>query len=112
MLHGQAAQVICDMAWQGRAGHCTSCHVAFLTNRCSISDARLLFPLLVVASPGARKRQGRTVYDDPNQGHSVVETVDRNHLIMKLAMLAVEVYCLGTVQEDELKRVKWAISGS
>lgn len=44
--------------------------------------------------------------------HSVVETVDRNHLIMKLAMLVFEVYCLGTVQMDELKRVKWAIGGS
>lgn len=42
----------------------------------------------------------------------MVETVERNHLIMKLAMLALEVYCLGTAQVDELKRVKWAISGS
>lgn len=48
----------------------------------------------------------------PTLDRSVVETIDRNHLIMKLAMLAVEVYCLGTVQVDELKRVKWAISGS
>ena len=71
-----------------------------------------MFTLPVVASPGARQRQGRTVYDDPNLGHSVVETVDRNHLIIKLAMLDFEVYCLGTVQLDELKRVKWAISGS
>lgn len=102
-----AGQVSCDI---GRALYL--CHVAFLTNRCSISDARLLFALVVVASPGAaEKRQGRTVYDDPNLDHSVVETVDRNHLIMKLAMLALEVYCLGTAQEDELKRVKWAISG-
>lgn len=102
-----AGQVSCDI---GRA--LCLCHVAFLTNRCSISDARLLSALVVVASPVAGKRQGRTVYDDPNLDHSVVETVDRNHLIMKLAMLALEVYCLGTVQVDELKRVKWAISGS
>lgn len=104
MLHGQ---VSCDM---GEGTVPLSC--CLLTNRCSISDARLLFTLPVVASPGTRQRQGRTVYDDPNLDHSVVETVERKHLIMKVAMLALEVYCLGTAQVDELKRVKWAISGS
>lgn len=90
------------------------CHVALLQIRCSISDARLAVCLSCCGIPwgkGKKRRQGRTVYDDPNLDHSVVETVDRNHLIIKLAMLDFEVYCLGTVQLDELKRVKWAISG-